>query len=285
MCGIVGYAGVRGGLTQAILRRMRDALTHRGPDGAEAIRWRGDGRLAADHELAETGLGHRRLSIIDLTDAGAQPMSNEDGTLWITYNGEFYNFGDYRKDLEEKGHVFRSHCDTETILHLYEEHGLEKTLERMNGMFAFGLWDARRGELTLARDRLGKKPLYYAHLADGSILFASEIKALLASGKIDAGRLDLAAMDQFWTYGFTIGRRTIYEQIRKLGSAEHLTWRQGRIELRRYWDCPFGFEPSPDKNIDEWIDKKSLFRRHGHPPAGTGLNERFHGGNVVGSGW
>ena len=126
-------------------------------------------------------------------------MSNEDGTLWITYNGEFYNFRDYREGLEGKGHRFRSHCDTETILHLHEEHGLAGTLERMNGMFAFGLWDARRGELTLARDRLGKKPLYYAHLADGSILFASEMKALLASGMIDAGRLDLAAMDQVWT--------------------------------------------------------------------------------------
>ena len=255
MCGIVGYAGVRGGLTQAILRRMRDALTHRGPDGAGDARWRGDGRPANEGESAETGLAHRRLSIIDLSEAGAQPMANEDETLWITYNGEFYNFRDYRQELEEKGHRFKSHCDTETILHLYEEHGLAGTLERMNGMFAFGLWDSRRKELVLARDRLGKKPLYYAHLSDGSILFASEMKALLASGLVDTDQYDLTAMDQFWTFGFTIGSRTIYKQIRRLEAAQYLVWRNGEIEIRDYWTCAFGSNPLPEKKLDEWGDQ------------------------------
>ena len=255
MCGIVGFVGIKGGLSAAVLKGMRDALAHRGPDGFGEIRWHANGRLAVDDEPSEIGLAHRRLSIIDLSEAGAQPMSNEDGSLWITYNGEFFNFHDYRGELEAKGHVFRSHCDTETILHLYEEVGLEKTLARMNGMFAFGMWDSKKQELILARDRLGKKPLYYAHLPDGSLLFASEMKALFASGLIDQSRLDLTALDQFWTFGFPIGSRTSYIQIRRLEAAQYLVWRQGKIELRTYWDCPFGVHVSPDRGLDAWADE------------------------------
>ena len=255
MCGIVGHVGIKNGLSLAALERMRDAMRHRGPDGAGVVRWQADGHLAAGGEPAETGLGQRRLSIIDLSAAGAQPMSNEDGSVWITYNGEFYNFQDFRQDLEDRGHVFRSHCDTETILHLYEEQGLEKTLANMNGMFAFGLWDTRRRELILARDRAGKKPLYYAHLPDGGLLFASELKALLASGMIDRERRDETALDQVWELGYTAGERTLYAQIRRLLPAHYLVWKDGRITIRSYWNCPFGQEVWPNRPLADLADE------------------------------
>ena len=255
MCGIAGYVALNGGLPGALLLQMRDALRHRGPDAAGAVRWHRDGRLASEGAAAEIGMAHRRLSIIDLSDAAAQPMSNEDGSLWITYNGEFYNFQDYRKELEAKGHVFRSDCDTETILHLYEEYGLEETLARMNGMFAFGLWDVRKQELVLARDRLGKKPLYYSHRPDGSLLFGSEIKSLLASGLIDRSKLDLTALDQFWTFGFSVSPRTAYEQIRQVGAAEYLVWREGKVKIHTYWDCPLGIDPLPEQKMEVLADE------------------------------
>ena len=255
MCGIAGYVSTGRAIDQNILCRMRDALAHRGPDGMGLKAWREGSQPCLHGEPATIGLAHRRLSIIDLSEAGAQPMSNEDGTMWITYNGEFYNFQDYRRELEEKGHVFRSHCDTETILHLYEEYGIEATLNRMNGMFAFGLWDQKKKTLVLARDRVGKKPLYYAHLPDGSLLFASEIKALMESGLIDRGRLDLTGLDQFWRFGFTIGARTVFQDIRRLEAGQYMTWSDGRIQIKTYWDCPFGIEPAADKPIDLWADE------------------------------
>ena len=146
---------------------MRDTLTHRGPDDAGAVVLDGD-RVA---------LGHRRLSIVDLSPAGHQPMANEDGTVWITYNGEIYNHEALRAELEAKGHRFRSRTDTETILHLYEEEGPD-SVRRLDGMFALAIWDGRRRELFLARDRVGVKPLYYASLP-GGVVFGSEVKALL----------------------------------------------------------------------------------------------------------
>lgn len=238
-----------------MLERMREALAHRGPDGAGAIRWRADGQSAAAEEPAAIGLGHRRLSIIDLSAAGAQPMTNEDGSVWITYNGEFYNFQDYRAELEGQGHVFKSRCDTETILHLYEEFGLAGTLARMNGMFAFGLWDGRKQELYLARDRAGKKPLYYAHFPDGRLLFASEIKALWASGAIDRERRDETALDQIWLLGYTAGARTLYPQIRRLPPAHYLVWKAGRIAVRPYWNSPFGQEVWRDRSLADLADE------------------------------
>ncbi len=255
MCGIVGHVGGAPGWSRATLERMREALAHRGPDGAGAIRWRPDGQPAAADEPAATGLGHRRLSIIDLSAAGAQPMANEDGSVWITYNGEFYNFQDYRAELEGQGHVFKSRCDTEIILHLYEEFGLEGTLARMNGMFAFGLWDARKQELYLARDRAGKKPLYYAHFPDGRLLFASEIKALWASGAIDRERRDETALDQIWLLGYTAGARTLYPQIQRLPPAHYLVWKAGRIAVRPYWKSPFGQEVWRDRPLEDLADE------------------------------
>src|SRR5918994_1563451 len=168
MCGINGIAfSSRSGrrVERDVLERMRDCLTHRGPDDSGLYT---DGRV---------GLGHRRLSIVDV-GGGHQPMTNEDDTLHIVYNGEIYNHADFRPGLEARGHVYKTNCDTETILHLYEEHG-QRCVEHPRGMFAFAIWDQRKAELFIARDRLGVKPLYYAHTDDGSLYFGSEIKALL----------------------------------------------------------------------------------------------------------
>src|SRR3990172_6226164 len=166
MCGINGIALSTSSSRQLdvrILAEMRDVLRHRGPD---------DEGIFVDGLV---GFGHRRLSIVDVA-AGHQPMTNEDGSLYITYNGEIYNHADFRKSLEEKGHVYSTHCDTETILHLYEEYGV-KCVEHLRGMFAFAIWDRRRREVFIARDRLGVKPLYYVLTNEGSLYFASEIKA------------------------------------------------------------------------------------------------------------
>src|ERR687886_150685 len=177
MCGISGILAFddRLELDEPIIERMTNALTHRGPDDGGT--W-----VRGEHGIA---LGHRRLSIIDLSAAGHQPMSNEDGTVWITYNGEVYNHAKLRPELERAGHVYRSHTDTETIIHLWEEEG-PRCVEDLRGMFAFAIWDERRRELFIARDRLGVKPLYYAHTEDGSLYFASEIKALLEAGAVRA---------------------------------------------------------------------------------------------------
>jgi len=171
MCGIAGvvWADPLRPVERATLERMGAALAHRGPDGEG--NWIGAG----------VGLAHRRLNAIDLSIAGRQPMPNEDGSVLAVFNGETYNFAELRAELEAKGHRFRSRTDTEVLVHLYEEHG-DAAFERLEGMFAFGLWDAQRRRLLLARDRVGKKPLKYAELAGGGIAFASELKALFAAG-------------------------------------------------------------------------------------------------------
>lgn len=255
MCGIVGFIQKMPVLNRTTLLRMRDTLVHRGPDGSGMEIWDEAGTAIGEGAAPFAGFGHRRLSIIDLTEAGHQPMSNEDGSVWITYNGEFYTFANYRAELEQQGHVFRSRCDTETIVHLFEEYGIERTLQCMNGMFAFGIYDARRKRLLLARDRTGQKPLYYVQLPGGGLLFASEIKALLASGQVDARRLDPIGMSQFWTFGYTHGARTVYEQIRQLPAGHWAEWCDGRLTLHEYWDCPFGVDVRTGENLDGLADE------------------------------
>ena len=254
MCGITGFASATDRFDTGLLDRASAVLAHRGPDDHGAEVWSATGKRPQEGAPFAVGLAQRRLSIIDLSPDGHQPMSNEDGSVWITYNGEFYNFGEFADELKAQGHVFRSRCDTETILHLYEQHGIEPALKRMNGMFAFGLWDSRRRQLILARDRLGKKPLYYALLPDGGLVFASEMKAILATGLIDRERIDAVALDQMWTFGYTMGERTIFEQIRRLPAANYAVWADGRLELHEYWDCPFGGAVDrrrPDELADE----------------------------------
>src|SRR5918998_618204 len=239
MCGINGIAlssRARRDVDAGVVERMRDVIAHRGPD---------DCGIFIDGAV---GLGHRRLSIVDVA-SGHQPMTNEDGTLHIVYNGEIYNHSDYREGLEARGHVYRTHCDTETILHLYEEEGA-RAVERLRGMFAFALWDERRQELFIARDRLGVKPLYYVHRADGSLFFASEIKALLAAGAV-APELNFPALPDYLANHATSGDETLFSGVKRLPPGHTLLWRDGRIEIKKYWDISFAEQGDGAARSDE----------------------------------
>ena len=213
MCGIVGIVkrNPQETVDETRLKRMRDTLIHRGPDD-EGLRVEGP-----------VGLGMRRLAIVDVA-GGHQPMANEEETVWIVYNGEIYNHAALRPGLEARGHRYRTRSDTETILHLYEEEG-ERCVERLQGMFAFAVWDRRRGRLLLARDRLGIKPLYYACTED-ELVFASEIKALLAAGAVRPA-LNEAILPEFLATGFVAGEETFFRGVRKLLPGRTLAWSPG----------------------------------------------------------
>jgi asparagine synthase (glutamine-hydrolysing) len=224
MCGIAGIVklDVTEPVEAARLTRMRDVLRHRGPDG--------EGLFLDGH----VGLAHRRLAIVDVA-GGHQPMANEDGTVWIVFNGEIYNHAALRPGLEARGHHYGSRSDTETILHLYEEEG-ERCVDRLQGMFAFAIWDRTRGTLLLARDRLGIKPLYYA-VTPRELLFGSEIKALLAAGV--RAELDKRALPEYLATGFVSGERTLFGNVRALPPASTLSWsREQNVQRRRYWRLP-----------------------------------------------
>ncbi|PWT83505.1 MAG: asparagine synthase (glutamine-hydrolyzing) [Acidobacteria bacterium] len=250
MCGINGIAlssDSHKTIDLARLEKMRDVLTHRGPDDKGIFV---DGRI---------GFGHRRLSIVDVA-AGHQPMSNEDGSLHITYNGEIYNHADFRASLEAKGHVYRTHCDTETILHLYEEEG-PSAVEHLRGMFAFAIWDQRKGELFLARDRLGVKPLYYVHDDDGSLYFASEIKSLLAANAIKP-EINYRSLPDYLANHATSGDETLFRGVKRLLPGHTLLWRDGHLQIKKYWDLSFmpeadALHRSDDDYVEEWTE---LFR-------------------------
>jgi len=223
---------------------MRDVIHYRGPD---------DEGLFIDNGI---GLGHRRLSIVDVA-AGHQPMTNEDGSLQITYNGEIYNHADFRAFLEERGHVYRTHCDTETILHLYEEYGAA-CVEHLRGMFAFAIWDQTKRELFIARDRLGVKPLYYVHTEDGSLYFASEIKSLLAA-RVLKPEINFAALPDYLANHGTSAEETLFANVKRLQPGHTLRWNDGQINIRQYWDLSFADEGAEDGRRDddliaEWME-------------------------------
>ncbi len=224
MCGIAGviYNDPGRPAERDLLERMTRTLIHRGPDEE------------GYHLEGNFGLGARRLSIID-TQTGSQPLCNEDGTIWVAQNGEIYNYQDLRKDLLARGHVLRSQGDTEVIAHLYEE-GPERFVQRLNGMFAFALWDRRRQQLLLVRDRLGVKPLYYAQLPD-RLLFGSEIKSLLADPSLPRD-LDPQALHHYLSLGYVPGPWSIFAAIRKLGPGELLRWEGGSFSIQPYWRYP-----------------------------------------------
>jgi len=230
MCGIVGFLTSNPSEIpeNQVLRGMRDILIHRGPDDqGEYIR-----------PLNDWGpflfLGHRRLSIIDLT-TGHQPLSNENGTVQVIFNGEIYNFKELRSELEKLGHRFKTNSDTEVIANSYEEYG-EECFKHFNGMFAIGIWDENKKQLILARDRLGKKPLYYS-LLPGTFLFASELKAIMAYPNFPR-KVDTLSLRKYLFYEFIPSPHTIFETARKLPAASCLIWRDGKIEIRKYW-APF----------------------------------------------
>jgi asparagine synthase (glutamine-hydrolysing) len=240
MCGICGVAGQA---DESLMKAMLSRIAHRGPDD-EGI------YITNTSTGARIGLGHRRLSIIDLSSAGHQPMSDASGQIWLTYNGEIYNFKSLRRELELAGHRFRSDSDAEVIIYAYREWGRD-FLSRLNGMFALALWDARDETLLLARDRLGIKPLYYADTPAG-FAFASEIKALLAIPGI-ARQVDLAALDQFMSFLWTPDPKTIFQGIHKLPPAHYLVYRDGRAETFEYWDVEFNEDETLTES--EWVER------------------------------
>jgi asparagine synthase (glutamine-hydrolysing) len=209
-----------------MLQRMNDSLMHRGPDGEGAKIFLG--------KEAAVGLGHRRLSIVDLA-GGRQPMANENESIWITYNGEIYNHGDLRRELELRGHIFRSRCDTEVIIHAYEEWEAA-SVKRLRGMFAFVIWDCQKQQLFAARDRLGIKPFYYID-AGNELLCASEVKALFASTK-HSPELNRRAIPEYFTFGYLAGEETLFQGVKKLLPGYWLLWKNGNLQLSQYWEIP-----------------------------------------------
>ncbi len=224
MCGIAGLVSSDALPPDALERAvaMRDVLVHRGPDEAGV------------HRDAHAALAHRRLSIVDLA-TGRQPLANEHGTVWVTFNGEIYNHRDLRRELEGRGHTYRTSSDTETIVHAYEEWG-DDCVHRFRGMFAFGIWDAPKRRLLLVRDRLGVKPLYWT-LADDVLLFASEIKGLLASGLIEA-QPHSAALPELLSTRYISGTDTLFRNVHKLLPGHRLVFEDGKARIDQYWDLP-----------------------------------------------
>lgn len=225
MCGICGKLNFEKDRTigRPLLKTMLDTIRHRGPDG--------DGLYVQ----ANIGLGHRRLAIIDL-NTGQQPLSNEDGSVWIVFNGEIYNYQELRRDLVSKGHTFRTQSDTEVIVHLYEDFG-PSCIDKLRGMFAFAIWDARNDSLLLARDRVGIKPLYY-HLGTQGVTFASEIKAILADPEVKAEVLP-EMIDRFLTFYYMPGEETLFRKILKLAPGTYMVIKNGKVQMTQYWDLQF----------------------------------------------
>jgi asparagine synthase (glutamine-hydrolysing) len=244
MCGIVGIASSRSPVSEDLLAAQRDTLRHRGPDGAGS--WSStDGRV---------GFGHRRLAIVDLSAAGHQPMSDSEGGLEITFNGEIYNFRELRRELESHGARFKSDTDTEVILAAYRLWGVD-CLDHFVGMFAFGIYDARANALFIARDRIGEKPLFYAH-TQGRLTFASELKALLADPSVPR-KMDPAAVEWYLAYGYVPTDRCILAGVQKLRAA-HALWYDlaaDSVKIWRYWQPPTNLETGARASADELADE------------------------------
>jgi len=270
MCGISGYV-MRAGRqpSRAVLERMTRALAHRGPDD------QGLAELTTRDRAWALGLGHRRLSIIDLA-GGHQPMAAGDET-WITFNGEIYNFLELRAELQGRGHRFRTRCDTEAILHGYRAWGID-VVSRLRGMFAFALWDAPRERLLLARDRFGKKPLFLHESGDG-IAFASEIKSLLCLPDLRVD-VDEDAVRDYLLYRYVPGPRTLVRGVRKLLPGTLAVWHAGAVEERRYWSPPDGEPeppraPAPDRGEDRREDRRGDGRADPSPDPVAAFREHL----------
>lgn len=241
ICGIYEYGASEPAVNSDLIVRMRDTMTHRGPDDAGVY-------VSDDHRI---GLGNRRLAIVDLSAAGRNPMSNEDGRVWITFNGEIYNHESLRPELETKGHRYRSRTDTETIVHLYEERGLDFVHE-LEGDFAIGLWDRSARRLVLARDRIGVKPLYYT-VAGGRVIFASEIKAILEHPSVTRD-IDEQALYHYLSFLTTPAPQTLFAGINKLPAGCMLTCdASGEVKITRYWDA---VSASPDNDAHKMTEQE-----------------------------
>lgn len=251
MCGIIGIYSPNETVDKTLLEKMSSALSHRGPDQSG---------IFIDKGL---GLAHRRLSIIDLSEKGKQPMHNEDGSIWITFNGEIYNYLLIKTELEKKGHRFYSNTDTEVVIHAYEEYG-KNCVKKFNGMFAFAIWDSNKKQLFLARDRLGVKPLHYYY--DGKrLIFASEIKAILADKTIPR-KISQKAAQQLFALEYVPAPNTLFEGISKLPQSHTLLFDGKNIKIERYWDLEFNIHKENEKhfvsallkNLEEATEKRLM---------------------------
>ena len=273
MCGICGFNWA----DQNLVRKMAYAIRHRGPDQ--------EGYFVED----SVSFGHKRLSIIDLSEKGRQPMSNEDGSVWITFNGEIYNHQEIRPDLEKKGHKFISDTDTEVIIHAYEEYG-ENCLKLFNGMFAFAIWDANKKRLFLARDRFGQKYLYY-YCKDGKFLFASEIKALLQCSEIKK-EFNESTLSQFITWAYAIDGGTFFKDIYALGPGHYMVYDvvSKSVNVKKYWDLQDNLKTITNPRSEDYYVKrlrdlllKSVERRlMSDVPLGASLSGGLDSSLVVG---
>ena len=272
MCGITGF--VNNDSTSAsreLLEAMNRAIEHRGPDD--------DGFYVQEN----VGLAMRRLSIIDLA-SGKQPIRNADGTKWIVYNGEIYNYQELRSDLDSKGHKFYTNSDTEAIVHLYEDHGPD-CLQFLRGMFALAIWDEKERSLFLARDRVGKKPLLYSHQPDGSLIFGSEFQALLKHPAISR-EVDHEAIDAYLSYLCVPAPQTAFKQIRKLEPGHWLLWKGGQVEIKRYWRPDFSrkIKISENEAIEETtrlLRESTRLRMISEVPLGAFLSGGVDSSTVV----
>jgi asparagine synthase (glutamine-hydrolysing) len=247
MCGINGIVGHTGPDSTDLLLRMNAVTAHRGPDDVGVYHDSG-GRCL---------LGHRRLSILDLSPAGHQPMSDPEGLVQIVFNGEIYNFRELRAEMEARGHRFRSQSDTEVLIYLYLEYG-EEMLGRLNGMFAFAIWDTRTATLFGARDHFGIKPFYYTHLPDGRLLFSSEVKALLACPDVPR-EINLRALSDYLSFLWVGDPRTMFRGVEKLPPGSKLRWRDGRLDVASWWD-PGVWELEPPAGSEEVMAEELVAR-------------------------
>jgi asparagine synthase (glutamine-hydrolysing) len=274
MCGICGYIDYRNPIEdrRALIHKMCDLMAHRGPDA--------HGYYFKDN----IALGHRRLSIIDLS-TGTQPMSDADKTVWIVYNGEIYNFLEIKKNLIQKGYSFRTRSDTEVLINGYQAYGIN-LLDHINGMFSFVIWDEKEKRLFAARDRLGKKPLYYYH-DDKCFIFSSELKSLIINPEISR-EINIEAVDQYFSFGYIPAPLTIFKNIYKLRAAHYLIWKNGNIQTDKYWDVeyhPSEVTQSEDEYLEELMVllKESIHRRLiSDVPLGAFLSGGIDSSTVVG---
>ena len=239
MCGIVGFTNNISN-SDEVLSKMMDRIKHRGPDAY--------GKFIDD----DIALGHRRLSIIDVSSSGDQPIFNEDGSLVIVFNGEIYNYKSIRDELIEKGHKFSTNTDTEVLIHGYEEFG-EKLLNKLRGMFSFVIWDKNKKELFGARDFFGIKPMYYANM-NGTLMFGSEIKSFLEHPKF-VKELNTAALESYLTFQYSPASETFFKNVYKLPPAHYFKFKDGHFEAKKYWDVHFNADELP--KLDEWVDRIS----------------------------
>ena len=272
ICGIFNYAGSKP-VEERLVKGMCDTMVHRGPDAE------------GQYVKGKIGLGHRRLSIIDLSERGRQPMSNKDATVWISYNGEVYNFKEIRAELKSKGYAFKSDTDTEVVLHLYEEEGIE-CVKRLRGMFSFAIWDSVKETLYLARDRVGQKPLFYADV-DGKIVFSSEINAILSLPDFER-KINLEALHYYLThvYFYIPYPHTLFEGIRKLAPAHYMIINEKGSRIERYWSIDYSKKRkgSEKELIDEYkklLKETVVLRQISDVPLGVLLSGGIDSSSIV----